>query len=50
MVIPRFRPGRNFSADPSEFVWSRACRGGRLRSVNTALKYAPIERAATTYG
>jgi hypothetical protein len=44
MVIPRFRPGRNFTADPSEFVWSRACRGGRLRSVDTALKYAPIER------
>ena len=44
MVIPRFRPGRNFTADPSEFVWSRACRGGRLRSVDTALKDAPIER------
>jgi hypothetical protein len=44
MVIPRFRPGRNFAADPSEFVWSKACRGGRLRSVDTALRYAPIER------
>ncbi len=44
MVIPRFRPGRNFTADPSEFVWSRACRGGRLRSVDSALKYAPIDR------
>ena len=44
MVVPRFRPGRNFTADPSEFVWSRACQGGRLRSVDTALKYAPIER------
>jgi hypothetical protein len=44
MVIPRFRPGRNFTADPSEFVWSRACQSGRMRSVDTALKYAPIER------
>jgi hypothetical protein len=44
MVIPRFRPGRNFTADPSEFVWSRKCQGGRLRSVDSALKYAPIER------
>jgi len=44
MVIPRFRPGRNFTADPSEFVWSRACQSGRLRSVDRALKFAPIER------
>jgi len=44
MVVPRFRPGRNFSADPSEFVWSPRCGGGRLRSVDSALKYAPIER------
>ena len=44
MVVPRFRPGRNFTADPSEFVWSQGCAGGRLRSVDTALKYAPIER------
>ncbi len=44
MVIPRFRPGRNFTADPSEFVWSERCAGGRLRSVDTALRYAPIER------
>lgn len=44
MVVPRFRPGRNFAADPSEFVWSRACQGGRLRSVDTALKYAPVDR------
>ena len=44
MVVPRFRPGRNFSADPSEFVWSPGCAGGRLRSVDTALKSAPIER------
>ncbi|MDF8333494.1 hypothetical protein [Novosphingobium cyanobacteriorum] len=44
MVIPRFRPGRNFTADPSEFVWSRKCQGGRLRSVDSALRYAPIER------
>ena len=44
MLVPRFRPGRNFSADPSEFVWSRGCQGGRLRSIDTALKYAPIER------
>jgi hypothetical protein len=44
MVVPRFRPGRNFTADPSEFVWSQGCAGGRLRRVDTALKYAPIER------
>ncbi len=44
MVVPRFRPGRNFSADPSEFVWSERCSRGRLRNVDTALKYAPIER------
>ena len=44
MVVPRFRPGRNFTADPSEFVWSERCAGGRLRSVDSALKYAPIER------
>jgi hypothetical protein len=44
MVIPRFRPGRNFTADPSEFVWSPRCAGGRLRDVDSALKYAPIER------
>lgn len=44
MVVPRFRPGRNFTADPSEFVWSPNCQSGRLRSVDSALKYAPIER------
>lgn len=44
MVVPRFRPARNFVADPSEFVWSRGCQGGRLRSVDSALRYAPIER------
>lgn len=44
MVVPRFRPSRFFSADPSEFVWSRGCAGGRLRSVDSALRFAPIER------
>ncbi len=44
MVVPRFKPGRNFTADPSEFVWSPRCAGGRLRGVDSALKYAPIER------
>lgn len=44
LLVPRFRPGRNFTADPSEFVWSERCAGGRLRSVDVALKYAPIER------
>ncbi|MCW1382051.1 hypothetical protein OLX02_04375 [Novosphingobium sp. KCTC 2891] len=44
MVIPRFRPGRNFAADPSEFVWSRKCKSGRLRNVDNALRFAPIER------
>lgn len=44
MIVPRFRPGRNFTADPSEFVWSRRCAGGWRRTVETALKAAPIER------
>ena len=44
MVVPRFRPGRGFTADPSEFVWSERCAGARLRTVDNALKYAPIER------
>ena len=44
MVVPRFRPGRNFTADPSEFVWSRRCAGGWRRTVDSALKFAPIER------
>jgi hypothetical protein len=44
MVVPRFRPARNFAADPSEFVWSRKCQGGRLRSIDVALRFAPIER------
>lgn len=44
MVVPRFRPGRGFTADPSEFVWSERCAGTRLRTVDNALKYAPIER------
>jgi hypothetical protein len=44
MVVPRFRPGRNFTADPSEFVWSRRCAGGWRRTVDNALKFAPIER------
>lgn len=43
MVKPRFSPGRYYVADPSEFVWSPACQGGRLRSVDTALKHAPID-------
>lgn len=43
MLQPRFRPARYFSADPSEFVWSRGCQGGRLRSVDTALRRAPID-------
>ncbi|MFX8324022.1 hypothetical protein ABTL43_19620, partial [Acinetobacter baumannii] len=34
----------NFAADPSEFVWSQRCSGRRLRTVDNALKYAPIER------
>ncbi|MFM2370924.1 MAG: hypothetical protein RIS85_646 [Pseudomonadota bacterium] len=44
MIVPRFRPGRNFTADPSEFVWSRRCAGGWRRTVDNALKFAPIER------
>ena len=44
MVVPRFRPARNFAADPSEFVWSRRCAAGRLRSIDSALRFAPVER------
>jgi hypothetical protein len=33
MVVPRFRPARNFVADPSEFVVARV-PGRRLRSVD----------------
>ncbi|WP_062783120.1 hypothetical protein [Novosphingobium capsulatum] len=44
MVVPRFRPARNFAADPSEFVWSRRCASGRLRSIDSALRFAPVER------
>lgn len=44
MVVPRFRPGRNFTADPSEFVWSRRCAGGWRRTVDKALRHAPVER------
>lgn len=43
MLRPQFRPARYFTADPSEFVWSRNCQRGRLRSVDTALKRAPID-------
>lgn len=43
MVKPRFKPGRFYVADPSEFVWSPACSSGRLRTVTTALRHAPID-------
>ena len=43
MLQSKFRPARYFTADPSEFVWSPGCQGGRLRSVDTALKRAPID-------
>ncbi|WP_338466953.1 hypothetical protein RXV95_15685 [Novosphingobium sp. ZN18A2] len=43
MIQPRFRPGRFYVADPSEFVWSPKCAGGRLRTVDIALKHAPID-------
>ena len=42
MLRTNFRPARYFSADPSEFVWSRGCGGGRLRSVDSALRRAPV--------
>lgn len=44
MLGPTFRPARYFAADPSEFVWSRNCGKGRLRTVDGALKRAPIDK------
>lgn len=44
MLVTRYRPARDFAADPSTFVWSRACSGGLLRSVDQALAQAPIQR------
>lgn len=44
MLTPKFKPARYFAADPSEFVWSRKCGGGRLRSVDGALKRAPVDK------
>lgn len=42
MLRTNFRPARYFAADPSTFVWSRGCGGGKLRSIDTALKRAPV--------
>jgi hypothetical protein len=44
MLKTNFRPARYFSADPSEFVWSKGCGNGRLRSVDGALKRAPVDK------
>ena len=43
MLVPKFKPAKNFVADPSEFVWSPGCSGGvHLRSVDQALARAPV--------
>lgn len=44
MLSPNFRPAKYFAADPSEFVWSRNCGGGRLRNIDGALKRAPVDK------
>ena len=45
MLQPKFRPGRGFAADPSTFVWSRGCAGGRLLTgVDQAMRRAPVEK------
>lgn len=44
MLQPTFRPAKYFAADPSEFVWSRNCSGGKLRNVDSALKRAPVDK------
>lgn len=44
MLVNRYVPARDFSVDPSAFVWSRACSGGVLRGIDQALRYAPVQR------
>jgi hypothetical protein len=45
MLTPKFRPGRNYTADPSTFVWSPGCAGGtRLRGIEQAMRKAPLDK------
>ena len=45
MLTPKFRPGRNYTADPSTFVWSAGCSGGtRLRGIDQAMRRAPLDK------
>lgn len=45
MLTPKFRPGPGYSADPSTFVWSPGCSGGKLlRGVDQAMRGAPLEK------
>jgi hypothetical protein len=45
MLSPKFRPGPGYSADPSTFVWSPGCSGGKLlRGVEQAVRKAPVDK------
>ena len=45
MLTPKFRPGKNYTADPSTFVWSPGCAGGtRLRGIDQAMRRAPLDK------
>jgi hypothetical protein len=45
MLTPKFRPGRGYTADPSTFVWSPGCSGGKLlRGVEQAMRRAPLDK------
>ena len=44
MLTPKFRPGPGYTADPSTFVWSPGCSGGKLlRGVDQAMRKAPLD-------
>lgn len=45
MLTPKFRPGPGYTADPSTFVWSPGCSGGKLlRGVDQAMRRAPVDK------
>ena len=45
MLQPKFRPAANYTADPSSFVWSRGCSGGKLlRGIDGAMARAPLDQ------
>lgn len=45
MLTPKFLPGKNYTADPSTFVWSPGCSGGNLlRGIDEAMRKAPIDK------